>query len=81
MAYRIKIMPRAKRDLSSLYDWLDAGSSDAAPTWYLGLKDAIRTLGGTSTRVIYRVIEKQRQIDVLHIRHGARRKFKPADLA
>jgi toxin ParE1/3/4 len=27
-------------------------------------------------RVIYRVLEKQRRVDVLHIRHGARRKFK-----
>src|ERR1035438_8415526 len=33
-AYRIKIMPRAQRDLSSLYDWIDASSSDAALTWY-----------------------------------------------
>ena len=27
-------------------------------------------------RVIYRVLEKQKQVEVLHIRHGARRKFK-----
>ena len=32
-------------------------------------------------RLIYRVLEKQKQVDLLHIRHGARRKFKPADLA
>jgi toxin ParE1/3/4 len=31
-------------------------------------------------RVIYRVLEKQKQVEVLHIRHGARRKFKPSDL-
>lgn len=31
-------------------------------------------------RVIYRVSEKQKQVDVLHIRHGARQEFKPADL-
>ncbi len=28
-------------------------------------------------RVIYRIAEKRRQVDVLHIRHGARRRFKP----
>ena len=27
-------------------------------------------------RVIYRVLEKQKQVEVLHIRHGARRKFR-----
>jgi plasmid stabilization system protein ParE len=32
-------------------------------------------------RVIYRVLEKQKQIHVLHIRHGARRKFAASDLA
>jgi plasmid stabilization system protein ParE len=37
-------MPRAQRDLSAIYDWIDAGSSDAALTGYRGLKDGIRTL-------------------------------------
>jgi plasmid stabilization system protein ParE len=32
-------------------------------------------------RVIYRIREKQRQVEVLHIRHGARRKLRPSDLA
>ena len=32
-------------------------------------------------RAIYRVQERQKQVQVLHIRHGARRKFKAADLA
>ncbi len=32
-------------------------------------------------RVIYRVLEKQKRVDVLHIRHGARRKFRDSDLA
>jgi plasmid stabilization system protein ParE len=31
-------------------------------------------------RVIYRVLEKQKEVEVLHIRHGARRKLKPSDL-
>lgn len=32
-------------------------------------------------RVIYRVLERQRQVEVLHIRHGARRWLKASDLA
>ncbi len=31
-------------------------------------------------RAIYRVLEKQMQVEVLHIRHGARRRFKGADV-
>jgi toxin ParE1/3/4 len=31
-------------------------------------------------RVIYRVIEKRKRVDVLHIRHGARRPFKASDI-
>lgn len=30
-------------------------------------------------RVIYRVLEKQQIIEVLHIRHGVRQKFRPTD--
>jgi toxin ParE1/3/4 len=32
-------------------------------------------------RVIYRVLEKRKQVDVLHIRHGARRRFRASDVA
>lgn len=32
-------------------------------------------------RVIYRVQEKQKQVEVLHVRHGARRKLEGSDLA
>lgn len=31
-------------------------------------------------RVIFRVLEKQKQVEVLHIRHGARQKLTPSDL-
>jgi plasmid stabilization system protein ParE len=31
-------------------------------------------------RVIYRVLARRNQVDVLHIRCGARRQFKPSDL-
>jgi toxin ParE1/3/4 len=32
-------------------------------------------------RVIFRVLERQKQVQVLHIRHGARRKFKSPNVA
>ena len=31
--------------------------------------------------VLYRILEKEKLVQVLHIRHGARRSFKPADLS
>jgi toxin ParE1/3/4 len=31
-------------------------------------------------RVIYRVLEKRKEVEMLHIRHGARRKPKTSDL-
>ena len=31
-------------------------------------------------RAIYRVLEKQKQVEVLHIRHGARRGFRKSDV-
>ncbi|HWB86900.1 MAG TPA: type II toxin-antitoxin system RelE/ParE family toxin [Bryobacteraceae bacterium] len=32
-------------------------------------------------RVIYRVLERRKQVDVLHVCHGARRSFESSDLA
>ncbi len=44
MAYRVKITPRAERDLVLLYHRISASSSQAALAWYRGLRQAIRSL-------------------------------------
>ena len=31
-------------------------------------------------RVIYRVLDTPREVKILHVRHGARQEFRPADL-
>jgi toxin ParE1/3/4 len=103
MAYRVRLMPRARRDLSALYESIGARDSDAAFKWYCGLKGAVLTLRNNPDRcpvtpenndhrhllygnrphvyrVIYKVSERQKQVHVLHIRHGARRAFTPSDL-
>jgi plasmid stabilization system protein ParE len=103
MAYRIKIMPRAERDLANIYRRIEAGRSDAALTWYRGLRESIRTLRNSPNRcpvtpengelrhllygnkphiyrAIYRVLEKRKQVLVLHIRHGAQQQFNPDTL-
>ena len=103
MAYRVKIMHRAQRDLTAIYGRIEAPSSDAAYIWYRGLRDAIRALHTHPNRcpatpedkdlrhllygnnphiyrVIYRINERQKQVEVLHIRHGARDKFKAGEV-
>ena len=98
MAFRVKIMPRAVRDLAAIYR--DIGGSAAARAWYFGLKDGIRNLQDNAQRcssvpedptlrqwlygnkphvyrVIYRVSEKSKRVDILHIRHGAMDAFGP----
>jgi toxin ParE1/3/4 len=103
MAYRVKIVPRAQRDLSDICDWIGVRTSDAALNWYRGLREAIRGLKNSPNRcpltpedrnlrhllygnkphvyrVIYRVVEKQKQVDVIHIRHGARQAFRTGEL-
>jgi len=104
MAYLVNITYRAERDLADLYGKINAESSDAALTWYRGLKEAILSLEEWPNRcplvrkrdklrhllyghkphiyrVIYRLVEKQKHVEVLHIRHGARRRLKTSDLA
>jgi plasmid stabilization system protein ParE len=101
-AYLVNLTRRAQRDLAQLYYEINAGSSDAALTWYRGLKQAILSLENHPGRcpvapemdklrhllygnkphiyrVIYRILERQKQVDVLHIRHGARKPFKASD--
>ena len=101
MAYLVSLTSRAQRDLAHLYAEINAGDSDAALSWYRGLKSAILKLEEQPNRcpvtpesakfrhllygnkphvyrVIYRVVENRKRVNVLHIRHGARRPFKAA---
>jgi plasmid stabilization system protein ParE len=104
MAYLVNITSRAERDLTDLFQKINAEHSDAALHWYRGLKGAILSLEEHPNRcpvtrksdklrhllyghkphiyrVIYRVLERQKLVEVLHIRHGARRKPKTSDVA
>jgi toxin ParE1/3/4 len=103
MAYLVKLMPRAQRDLASLFEYTHAAESATAFRWYAGLSREILTLEASPNRcppteenrelrhllygrnphvyrIIYRVIEEHKRVDVLHIRHGARRQFRTSDL-
>jgi toxin ParE1/3/4 len=103
MPYLVKITSRAERDLTHLYESINAEQSEAALEWYRDFKTAIPSLrekpnrcpvapekGGLRHlpygqkphiyRVIYRILERQKCVEVLHIRHGARQKLKASDL-
>lgn len=104
IAYRVEITRRAERDLRSLYETINAKSSDRALESYRGPKQAILSLEEQPDRcprtpedrglrhllygrkphvfrVIYRVVAKAKRVEVLHIRHGASRKFRASDVA
>jgi len=103
MAYLVRTMPRAERDLEAIYQAIDAEHSDAAFRWFNRLENALLTLEENPARcpitredarlrnllygkkphiyrVIYRLDEKNDEVDILHIRYGARRAFEPSDL-
>ena len=103
VAYLVNITARAERDLTFLYEEIDAVNSASACSWFRGLERAILSLERLPLawpltpesrrlrhllygrrpnvyRVIYRVLKSRRRIDVLHIRHGARDRFKTGDL-
>ena len=102
MAYLIDITPRAERDLTQLFQDINAANSEAALNWYGGLKAAILSLREHPNRcpvtpenkklrhllygqkphiyrVIYRVFQKQGRVEILHIRHGARRPLRSSE--
>ena len=103
MGYRVKIMPRAERDLADIYRRIEARTSGAAGAWYVGLRESIRNLRDSPGRcpvtpendrlrhlfyghkphiyrVIYRILEKPKHVEVLHIRHGAMDTFGETEL-
>jgi toxin ParE1/3/4 len=103
VAYVVNVTARAERDLAVLFDEVDAERSEAALSWYRGLKEAILSLEEHPNRcpvtrenvnlrhllfghrphiyrVIFRVQEKRKEVEIVHIRHSARRRFKASDV-
>lgn len=44
MTYRLKILPRAERDLQEMYDWIFDRSEAGAARWYAAFHDAASRL-------------------------------------
>jgi len=98
MAYLVKIMPRAERDLEAIYFAVVAEHSNAALRWFTGLQRAVFTLETNPARcpvtpesknfrhllygrkphvyrIIYRIVDRRKEVEILHIRHTARGKL------
>jgi plasmid stabilization system protein ParE len=96
MAYLVNITARAERDFASLYREINAEESDAALKAILRLEEQPNRCPATPEkaqlrhllygnkphvyRVIFRVVEKRKRVDVLHVRHGARDKLKAPEV-
>jgi toxin ParE1/3/4 len=50
MTYLVKLMPRARRDLRLVFDYIHAVESPAALRWYRGLEQEILSLEETPNR-------------------------------
>lgn len=50
MTYRVEILPRATRDLRSVYAYINAENSRQAYAWFNGLEAAIATLDENPAR-------------------------------
>ena len=50
MAYRVELLPRARRDLTSIFYRIDAVDSALARKWFEGLLTAIRSLDTSPAR-------------------------------
>ena len=44
MAYRVKLLPRAQKDIEELYRWVVRRAPHQGPLWYNGLMDAMQSL-------------------------------------
>ena len=82
MAYRVKLMPRAQRDLEdSVRSLRDIPYRCPVTPEDDGLRHLLFGHKPHVYRVIYRVVEEMKQVEVLHIRHGARDEFAPGDFS
>ena len=50
MAYLVRTMPRAERDLDAIFLYINAASSPAAEEWFRGMVDAIASLANHPSR-------------------------------
>lgn len=99
MKYLVRLTERAARDLESIYDFIEADSSENAFRWFNELAESINSLESYPERgapvsrskttrqilfgenphtykTIYAVERKRKVVNVLHLRHGARRPIK-----
>lgn len=93
---RVYYSPRATRDLTSIFLYLDAHSKAGASNVMRAIRESVRLVAehpdawqstdmqGIRVKVVrryrflifYRVLEEQGEIEIVHVRHGARRPWR-----
>jgi toxin ParE1/3/4 len=93
---RVYFSPRATRDLTSIFLYLDARSKSGARNVMRAIRDSVRLIAkhplawqgtniprvrvksvrGYSFKVFYRVLEDRDEIEIVHVRHSARRPWR-----
>jgi plasmid stabilization system protein ParE len=68
MAYRVKFLPKAKHDLQTIYRWIIQAAPLYGPEWFNGLEHSIYSLRDLPARCLV-----DKTVEIMHIRHGARR--------
>ena len=72
MAYRVKLTPRAQKDVEELYRWVIGRAPHQGAAWYNGLLDAIRSLAGHPRRCPLSLEGVELQEQVRQLLYGRR---------
>jgi toxin ParE1/3/4 len=93
VAYVVNVTARAERDLAFLFDEVDPERSEAALSCLevhpsrcpvtrenVNLRHLVFGHRPHIYRVIFRVQERRKEVEIVHIRHSARRGFKASDV-
>ena len=105
MAYRVRFLPKAKRDLETIYQRIVRLAPLQGASWFNGLEQTIYSLNSNAERchvisqlssstvfvrqllygnyphiykIYYQIVGTT--VEIMHIRHGARRQAKRRDL-
>jgi plasmid stabilization system protein ParE len=72
MEYRVKLLPRAQRDIEGLYKWVVQRASHQGHDWYNGLMRAIRSLASHPQRCPMAPEASALKEPIRHLLYGAR---------
>jgi plasmid stabilization system protein ParE len=72
MVYRVKLMPRAQKDVENLYQWVIRRAPHQGALWYEGLVETMKTLAQHPQRGSLAPESLELQAPVRQLLYGAR---------